>query len=258
MGQMYQSQPSLRDRAGPLAGVVLVHLALGYALLHLSGADAGLARRADLAIFDVSPPLIPLPPPPPPPPPPGVARAVPRQTLPRQPEAEAAPKNIESRPTEIVVPKPRIVLPAPSPLVAAVTPGVGANATQGASDVRGPGTGAGGNGNGTGGGGSGTGTGGGGTGLGEARARLLSRPLDRGDFPPAVLRRAPRGGTVDLILRVDAQGIPISCRVSRSFGDPMVDAETCRIAVARLRFAPGRDDQGRAVADYFGYAQRFD
>ena len=45
--------------------MVLLHVAIGYALLHLSGADVELARQADLAIFDVAIP--PLPPPPPPP-----------------------------------------------------------------------------------------------------------------------------------------------------------------------------------------------
>ena len=53
---MYRPAPTLRDRAGPLAAVVLLHIGIGYALLHLSGAEAELVRRADLAIFDVARP----------------------------------------------------------------------------------------------------------------------------------------------------------------------------------------------------------
>ena len=60
-----------------------------------------------------------------------------------------------------------------------------------------------------------------------------------------------------MILRVGPDGVPQSCRVTRSFGDMQIDAETCRLAVARLRFSPGRDEKGRAVADFFGYQQQF-
>ena len=45
---MYRPTPTWRDRAGPLVAVVLIHLGIGYALLHLSGADVELARQADL------------------------------------------------------------------------------------------------------------------------------------------------------------------------------------------------------------------
>nr|MDQ3075494.1 energy transducer TonB [Pseudomonadota bacterium] len=86
---------------------------------------------------------------------------------------------------------------------------------------------------------------------------LLSPSLTRRDYPDALLRRAPRGGSVFIIVRVGADGSPLSCRTARSFGDPVVDAETCRLAVERFRFAPGRDEQGRAVADFFGYRQDF-
>lgn len=249
---MYQPAPTLRDRAGPLLAVLLLHAAVGFAVLRLSGADVELARQADLAIFDVALPPPPEPPLPPPPPPEQRPLEAPK---PRREEAAAAPPNIASRATPVVVPRPRIVLPAPSPVVAATTPSTGAAPTQGAAPVAGPGTGAGGSGTGTGSGGAGAGDGGGGTGLGEARARLVSPALTRRDYPEAILRRWPPRAIVFVILRVGADGVPISCRVARSFGDEGIDAETCRLAVERLRFEPGRDERGRAVADFVGYRQ---
>lgn len=255
---MYRPTPSLRDRAGPLAAVVLIHVGIGYALLQLSGVEVELARQADLAIFDIS--IATPPPPPPPPSSPAVERPKPAPEKPKRDEGAAAPPIIKSQATPVVAPKPRIVVPAPSPIVATATPAIGAGPTQGASSVIGPGTGAGGAGTGSGSGGSGAGDGGGGgggNGLGEARARLVTPLLSRRDFPPALYRQAPRGGTVFVVLRIGPDGVPVSCRVTRSFGDMQIDDETCRLAVARLRFSPGRDEQGRPVADFFGYRQDF-
>ena len=249
---MYRSTPSSKERAATIAFVVAVHLALGYALLNLSGTAQTLARESHVKIFDV------LLPPPPPPPPPATAVKPTKAVAKPKPAPSPPAMNIVSKPAPVVVPKPRIVVPAKSPVVAAPKAGTGAAATAGAS-TPGPGSGAGGAGNGSGGGGAGAegGAGGGGNGLGEARPQLRSRPLDGSDFPRALYRQAPRGGVVFLILRVGPDGVPLSCRVARSFGDAVLDAETCRLAVARLRFTPGRDEQGRAVADFFGYRQDF-
>ena len=251
---MYRPTLTLRDRAGPLVVVVLIHLAIGYGLLHLSGVDVDLAGRADLSIFDVA--LEPPPPPPPPPPPqPELERTKPEQQKPRKAEGAASPRNIESRATPVVAPEPRIIVPAPSPIVATTTPATGADSTLGASPVVGPGTGAGGTGTGTGSGGSGAGGGGGGYGLGESRARLVTPGLSRRDYPDGIYRRWPPRGAVFIILRVGPDGLPISCRVARSFGDGAIDAETCRLALARFRFEPGRDERGRPIADFVGYRQ---
>ena len=242
---MYRPTPTLRDRAGPLTAVVLLHVAIGYGLLHLSGADVELARQADLAIFDIAIT-------PPPPPLPRVERI--EQPKPKRDEGAAAPPNVASQATPVVAPEPRVIVPAPSPIVTAPIPSTGAAPTQGAT-IAGPGTGAGGAGTGTGSGGTGTGGGGGGTGLGEARARLVTPGLTPRDYPPSITRRWPRGGAVDVILRVGADGVPLSCRVARSFGDEAADSETCRLALARFRFQPGRDERGRPVADFVGYRQ---
>lgn len=253
---MYRPTLSLRDRVGPLAAVVLIHVGIGYGLLHLSGVDAEIVRQADLAIFDVA--VTPSPPPPPPPPPPTVERAEAEKKKPKRDEGAASPRNLESQATPVVAPKPRIIVPAPSPVIAAITPAAGAGPTQGASPVVGPGTGAGGSGTGTGSGGSGGGSGGGGgggNGLGEARARLVTPGLSPRDYPGSIYRRWPRGGAVFIILRVGADGVPLSCRIARSIGDEAIDAETCRLALARFRFDPGRDERGRPVADFVGYRQ---
>src|SRR4051812_24042549 len=85
------------------------------------------------------------PPPPPPPPPPQ-----PQQPQPKEKEGGSAPRNIRSQATPVVAPKQRIVPPPLQPIVASETPRQGTAPTQGASDVRGPGTGAGGAGTGTG------------------------------------------------------------------------------------------------------------
>jgi len=245
---MYRPILSMRDRAGPLAGVVLLHVGIGFVLLRLSGAGVELVRQADLAIFDVAvaPPL--------PPPPPPVEQTK-LEEKPRNVEGAAAPRNIESQATPVVAPKPRIIVPAPSPIVATTSPATGAAPTQGASTVVGPGTGAGGTGTGTGSGGAGDGGGGGGTGLGESRARLVTPPLTRRDYSDVVFRRWPPRGVVFIILNVGPDGLPVSCRVARSIGDEAIDAETCRLAMQRFRFEPGRDERGRPVADFVGYRQ---
>lgn len=244
---MYRPTPSIRDRAGPLAAVMLLHVGVFYGLLHLSGADVELARQADLAIFDVAIE-------PPPPPPPEVER-IEVEEEPRKDQGAASPRNIERQATPVVAPPPRVIVPAPSPIVATTTPATGAAPSQGASTVVGPGTGAGGSGTGTGSGGSGDGGGGGGNGLGESRARLVTPALSRRDYPDSIYRRWPARGVVFIILRVGPDGLPISCRVARSIGDEAIDAETCRLALARFRFEPGRDERGRPIADFVGYRQ---
>jgi protein TonB len=253
---MYRPVPTFRERAGPLGAVILVHAAIGYALLNLTSTGREIAERADVAIFDV---ILPTPPvePPPPPPPPTIAEQ--RQPAKAKPEEEgaAAPENIRSKPTPVVAPPPRIVLPAPSPVVAAIKPGEGAGATQGAGDTPGPGTGAGGTGNGTGSGGSGTGGGGGGARGGTPTRPLVveSTKLTSRDYPPAAIRAWPRGGRVFVAIRVQLDGRATDCKINRSSGNPGVDADTCRLVMERVRFVPARDDRGRPYVDWYGYVQ---
>lgn len=249
---MYRPTPTLRERAGPLSAVVLFHIGLGYALLNLSGTGGdGLATQTDLAIFDV------ISPPPPPPPTPEVEpQREPQEAKPKQAEGAASPKNIASKATPVVAPSPRIELPAPSPVVAANIPSTGANATSGASDVVGPGTGAGGSGSGTGSGGSGSGRGGGGSGGIPTRPSVIEgTKLTSRDYPPAAIRAWPRGGRVFVAIRVQLDGRATDCKINRSSGSVGVDADTCRLVMAKVRFTPARDENGRPYVDWYGYVQ---
>ena len=243
---MYRPVPSLRDRSATLTAVVLVHVALAYALLNLSGA-VRLPDPDELTqLIDITAE----------PPPPPIVEIEPETAKPKKQEGAASAKNIESQATPVVAPKPVIVVPTPQPIIASPTPAQGAQPTQGASDVVGPGTGAGGSGTGTGSGGAGTGGGGGGNGLAVVRTRLATRSLSARDFAGGLLDRWPPGRPVYMRFRVDADGRIIQCIVDIGTGDPGIDAAVCATAKARLRFVPGVNRDGQRVADWFAYGQR--
>ena len=243
---MYRPVPSFRDRTATLTAVVLVHAALAFALLNLSG-TARLAERDDLTqLIDISAE----------PPPPSIVEIEPEREKPKKQEGAASARNIESQATPLVAPKPVIEVPTPQLIVASPTPAQGAQTTQGASDMVGPGTGAGGSGTGTGSGGSGSGPGGGGTGFAVVRTSLATRPLTAGDFPYALLDRWPSGRPVMMRFRVDADGRIIQCIVDVGTGDPAIDAAVCATAKARLRYRPGVNRDGQRVADWAAYGQR--
>ena len=243
---MYRPIPSLRDRTATLTAVVLVHVALAFALLNLSG-------EGRLRDPDVLTQLIEITAEPPPPP---IVEIEPETAKPKKQEGAASAKNIESQATPVVAPKPVIVVPSLQPITASPTPAQGAQPTQGASDVVGPGTGAGGSGTGTGSGGAGNGPGGGGSGLAVVRTRLATRPLTARDFPGGLLDRWPSGRPVMMRFRVDPDGRIIQCIVDRGTGDPGHDAAVCATAKARLRFHPGVNRDGQRVADWAAYGQR--
>jgi protein TonB len=48
-------------------------------------------------------------------------------------------------------------------------------------------------------------------------------------------------------LRVEPDGTATNCRIVRSSGDAGVDAGLCPLIIARLRFRPALDDQGRPI-----------
>jgi len=243
---MYRTDLNTRDKGGAIAAVIAVHAALLFALLHISGKINLEDPQSVLRVFDVGQP-----PPPPPPPPP----AQKQQPKPKEKEGGSAPKNIRSQATPVVAPKPKIETPPVQKIVPAETPRQGTAPTQGASDVRGPGTGAGGAGTGTGSGAGGSGPGGGGD-NGVANPPRLATPVLRGrDFPRDMLDRWPRGTTVFLRLRVDARGYVSECTVDRGTGVVAIDSAMCNVAHDRLRFRPALNRAGQAVAGWFGYAQ---
>lgn len=240
----YRTDINSRDRSGAIAAVVAIHALLLFAFLHLSGRMPLAAPENPLSIINIGQA--------PPPPPPPQQRQQPKQ---KEREGGSAPKNIRSQATPVVAPKPRIETPPVQPIIASETPRQGVAPTQGASDVRGPGTGAGGTGIGTGSGAGGSGPGGGGDG-GIANPPRLATPVLRGrDFPPYMLGEWPPGATVFLRLRVDARGMVSQCFVDRGTGVPPIDSQVCNIARDRLRFRPAVDRSGQAVAGWFGYAQ---
>jgi len=134
MRMAYRTDIGTRDRGGAIAAVIAIHAVLLFALLHLSGKIDLSDPQSALRTIDLR--LLP-------PPPPSVQRS---QARPKEKEGGSAPKNIRSQATPVAAPKPKVVTRRVQPIVASETPRQGAAPTQGASDVRGPGTGSGGQG----------------------------------------------------------------------------------------------------------------
>jgi protein TonB len=239
----YRTDVSNRDRSGAIAAVIAVHAALLFAFLHMSGKiDIGDTQQA-LSIFNLSET---------PPPPPPQHR---QQPKPKEKKGASAPKNIKSEATPVVAPKPRIETPPVQKIAATETPRQGTAPTQGASDVRGPGTGAGGVGTGTGSGRGGSGPGGGGDNGVADPPHLVTPVLSGRDFPRELLDQWPYRATVFLRLRIDSRGYVSECFVDRGTGVPLIDSIMCNLAHERLRFRPALNRSGQAVAGWFGYAQ---
>jgi len=243
---MYRSDLNNRDKSGAIALVAAIHAALLFAFLHMSGKIDLADPQSALKMFDVNAPE----PPPPPPPPPQQQR---EQQKPKEKEG-GSPANIRSQATPVVAPKPQVEPQRPNPIAVTETPNQGAAPTQGAANVRGPGTGAGGTGTGTG-TGSGSGSGGGDGGVADP-PHLISPVLTGRDIPRELLQQWPGGTPVFLRLRVNPQGYVSECNVLRGTGNAAIDNAMCNIAHDRLRFRPAVNRSGQAVAGWFGYAQR--
>jgi len=232
----YRTTPR-NDRAKALAGVVLVHAALGAVIL--SGLDVKIVHQAveRLQTFDITPEAPPPPPESPPPPRPEESSA---------PKDGAAPANVKSKPTPVVAPTPPVPLPIEQKINTAQVRGPeGLDRTAGASSVPGPGTGAGGQGSGFGGGGRGGS--GSGSGAGFTPAQRVSKIPDR-EYRRIVALSGSRRGSIGLTLKVNTDGRPSNCRIARTSGNATVDQLMCALALDHVRFRPARDPQGRAVA----------
>ena len=242
---MYRPVPSLRDRSATLTAVVLVHVALAYALLNLSGAVRLPLPDELTQLIDVTaePPL------------PPIVEIEPETAKPEKREGAASARNIKSQATPVVAPKPVIVVPTPQPIIASETPRTGVEATQGASDVVGPGTGAGGSGTGTGSGGAGAGDGGGGSGI-ATRARLISPSLRTRDYPSGLRDRLLYGAAPFVMFTVEPNGRVSNCRIYRTSGDADIDRVTCALVTARFVYRPAFNQRGQPVASPMAYEQR--
>jgi len=248
-GGMYRSDLGARDRGGALVAVLAIHVGLIFVFLHLSGRIDLTDTQSILKTFDVTQPP---PPPPVPPPPPRASESA----RPKEKEGGSSPKNVKSEATPVAAPKPKVQPQIPNPVVVAETPRQGAAPTQGASNVRGPGTGSGGLGMGTGSGLGGNGPGGGGGGGVAIRTRLVTPPLSGRDFPQELLRMWPRGAPLFVRFRVAANGAILQCIIDRGTGVPAIDGNFCNIARARFRFRPALDREGRPVPDWAAYGQQ--
>ena len=214
-----------RERVFALAGVALVQLGLGAALL--SGFRVDTLRHNELVSR-----LIEITIPPPPRPKVRVARlrpAVRHETA----APKAQPKPVGGTPG----PVPSHALPTPVPVVA-VHPTA---ASSGGGSGTGPALGSG-----AGGGAGGQGYGGddeGGTDLVQIAGAIL--PSDY----PRDLRAQGIGGRVGMVFTVGPSGRVTSCTVTRSSGVAELDALTCRLIEQRFRYRPSTDRRGRPIAD---------
>ena len=216
------------DRIKALAGVLIVHAALGAAILSGLNVEAVTTTIDRLRTFDITE----TPPPPPPPP-------LPSETAERAKEKEGAAAK-KALPTPVAAPPPKIVVPYKPPVVASRVPSAGSASTAGAATA-GTGTGAGGSGTGPGGGGRG------GDGDGFTPARRISKIPDR-EYRRFVAASGMRRGTVGITVKVNTDGRPSNCRVVRSSGYANVDALMCSLTLQHVRFRAARDPQGRPVA----------
>ena len=221
----YRGTADRTDQAKAIAAVIAVHVALAFIIL------TGLNLRAIRQSFDrlttitISKP--------PPPQPIERQKPAPKPQLMKKPEGSAATK---AEPTAVVAPPPKI--PAPPPIPAAKIPGTGTRSNSGAA-AAGTGTGAGGSGNGAGGGGYGD----------YSRftpARLVSNIPNR-EYGRLAATGIP-SGLVGVMIRVNPDGSVSNCRISRSSGDPSIDALVCQLTLQYVHFDPARDPAGRPVA----------
>ncbi len=222
-----------RVRAG--AGVLLLHLLVGYAFLTGLASKIGTSVADELKVFDVPEPI-------PPPPEPEIEPA--KERRPNE-EGAAAPPNLKSKPTPVVAPPPKVKLEVPPPVVTAPEPSpvTGNDPSAGAAEVPGPGTGSGGIGNGTGSGGSGTGPGGGGGGRAAARVRGGFTSRDYSRIAADLLLE----GTVHVRYTIRPDGYVTNCSVTKSSGHFRLDRATCEIIEDRFRYRPALDAHGRPV-----------
>lgn len=218
------------DRAKSIFAVIIIHAAIGYALVSGLGMDMAKTVSAGFKVVTIA-----APPPPEP---------VPDEPPTKTGEEAASPENLKAQATRIVAPEPEVKLEIVSPVVAAPVAGPGNDRDAGASDRPGSGFGSGGQGEGFGGGGIASGP------------RHLSGMITRKDIPRSVWRAGNRGNVV-AHFTVGVDGRANDCTVRQSSGHPLLDAATCRLIEQRFRFEPARDTRGRPVARPYGWLQEW-
>lgn len=76
--------------------------------------------------------------------------------------------------------------------------------------------------------------------------RLPGFALAADDYP-AFARRYEHAGAVGFTASIDAAGLPHDCVVTASSSFAELDAKTCELVAARMRFVPARDEHGAAT-----------
>jgi len=230
---MYGVHSNPRDRLISAGSAAILCAVIGYTLILGLGVSIPCAIPDALKTFAVGPKPLPSP-----------EKIIPRPAKSHRPEGAASPANLRSKATEVVVLKPIITpIVPPPPVIVTLTSGPGSDATTGAAPVPGPGTGAGGEGNGTGSGRSGNGDGDGGD---ETPPRLIKGRFKNKDFPNAEAVIGA-GGVVGVRYTVETDGSVTHCMVTRSSGNGVLDATTCRLIELRFRYRPWLDAAGRPV-----------
>lgn len=199
-------------RLKPIAGVALVHLAIGYAFI--SGLAMDVMRHVPTVIQLIDVPEL-TPPPPNVPEPPAARPETPRAvvtpraevTLPPRPAVDLLATTPVLPPLQPAIDTPRVAdLPPPPP------------AASRASGARARGD----------------------------RAGWISTD----DYPPRALRNGEEG-SVGISLRIGADGRVSDCAVTASSGSATLDEATCRLYQRRARFTPARDEAGNPMASTF-------
>lgn len=71
------------------------------------------------------------------------------------------------------------------------------------------------------------------------------------DYPLGAQRRKAEGD-VSFQLTLSAAGVPERCTVTKTSGDPDLDAKTCALMMVRARFQPATDHNGAATLSTYG------
>lgn len=236
---MYAADRKVQGLSALASGAVV--FCLGAALILGLGVGRLAASAQNLAavVFSTEPP--------PPPPPPEIERPRPKAEK-AAATGDPAPRNLKNRATQIVAPPMPVIL-KPPPVVTAPVANVGDAASNGASDLPGPGQGAGGFGSGFGGGGEG----GFGDGRGGGRREPAVEPprhvrgrLGYRDAPEGMVPEG-REGHVGVIFAVEPDGRVSDCEIERSSGIRALDGLVCSLIRQRFVFRPARDRFGRPV-----------
>ena len=76
--------------------------------------------------------------------------------------------------------------------------------------------------------------------------RIIAGGIVTADYP-RLARRNDLSGVTRAALTVSRKGRVTRCAIARSSGHAILDAQTCRIAVARMRLSPALDAAGKPV-----------